>query len=136
MRQLPFENLPCTAHSLQRSVTVSLQNRAFDSALSKCRKVVEHLKHSPPNTAELQKQQVAHGLKTESLMQDEPTRWNSTLEKVKRVQRKKEPLREALALHKTNVIMPTNAELEELQKLQTLLEPCRLDGTFAHGGTT
>ncbi|KAF0023055.1 hypothetical protein F2P81_023685 [Scophthalmus maximus] len=79
MRQLPFEYLPCTTHSLQRSVTVSLQNSAFDSALSKCRKVVGHFKHSPPNAAELQKQQVTHGLKTESLVQDVPTRWTSTL---------------------------------------------------------
>ncbi|XP_062854826.1 E3 SUMO-protein ligase ZBED1-like [Trichomycterus rosablanca] len=92
---------------------------------SKCRKVVGHFKHSPPNTSELEKQQVAHGLKTESLVQDVPTRWNSTLEMVKRLQKHQEPVKDALALHKTNVAMPTKAEMEKLQKLEALLEPCR-----------
>lgn len=124
-RHLPFEHLPCIAHSIQRTVTVSLQNSAFDGALSKCRKVVGHFKHSPPNTSDLEKQQAAHGLKTESLLQDVPTRWNSTLEMVKRLQRHQEPVKDALALHKSSVAMPTKAELEKLQKLETLLEPCR-----------
>ncbi|XP_062381388.1 E3 SUMO-protein ligase ZBED1-like [Sardina pilchardus] len=124
-KQLPFEHLPCTAHSIQRSVTVSLQNSTFEGVLAKCRKVVGHFKHSPPNTAELQKQQVAHGLKAETLAQDVPTRWNSTLEMIKRVQRNQEPLRDVLAQQKNNVTMPTKAELEKLQKLELLLEPCR-----------
>lgn len=124
-KQLPFEHLPCTAHSIQRSVTVALQNSAFDGALAKCRKVVGHFKHSPPNTAELKTQQVAHGLKAEALVQDVPTRWNSTLEMIKRVQRNQEALRDVLAQKQTNVTMPTKSEMEKLQKLEILLEPCR-----------
>lgn len=58
-RQLPFEHMPCIAHSLHRVITVSLQNSPFDSALAKCRKVVGHFKHSPANAAELEQQQVA-----------------------------------------------------------------------------
>lgn len=124
-RQLPFDHLPCTAHILQRSVTVSLQNSPFDSALAKCRKIVGHFKHSPANAAELAQQQIANGQKKESLIQDVPTRWNSTLEMVKSVRRNEQPLRDVLALQKTNIAMPTTAELEKLQKLETLLEPCR-----------
>ena len=45
-RLLPFELLPCTAHSLQRTVTVSLKDSGFESALAKCRKTVRHFKHS------------------------------------------------------------------------------------------
>ncbi|KAK0135550.1 Zinc finger BED domain-containing protein 1 [Merluccius polli] len=89
------------------------------------RKVVGHFKHSPPNTAELKTQQVAHGLKAEALVQDVPTRWNSTLEMIKRVQRNQEALRDVLAQKKNNVTMPTKSELEKLQKLEILLEPCR-----------
>nr|XP_047142911.1 E3 SUMO-protein ligase ZBED1-like [Hydra vulgaris] len=33
-RHLPFERVPCVAHSLQCSVTVSLHNSAFDNALA------------------------------------------------------------------------------------------------------
>ncbi|KAL7861685.1 hypothetical protein SRHO_G00131260 [Serrasalmus rhombeus] len=125
VRHLPFKHLPCIAHSIQRTVTVSLQNSAFDCVLYKCCKVVEHFKHSPLNTPELEKQQVAYGLKTESLVQDVPTRWNSTLEMVKCLQRHQEPVKDALALHKTSVAIPIKAELEKLQKLEALLEPCR-----------
>ncbi|CAL8333437.1 unnamed protein product [Merluccius merluccius] len=58
-------------------------------------------------------------------MQEVPTRWNNTLEMVKCLQINQEPLRDALDLHKTNVTMPTNAELEKLQRLEALLELCR-----------
>ncbi|KAL3983475.1 transcription elongation factor SPT4 [Sarotherodon galilaeus] len=66
-RQLPFEHMPCVAHSLHRAITVSLQNSPFNSALAKCRKVIGHFKHSPPNALELEQQQIAHFHKKESL---------------------------------------------------------------------
>ncbi|XP_057179364.1 E3 SUMO-protein ligase ZBED1-like [Triplophysa rosa] len=120
--QLPFEQMPCIAHSLHRAITVSLQNSPFDSALAKCRKVVGHFKHSP---AELEQQQVTHHQKIESLTQEVSTRWNSTLEMIKRIQRNQEPLREALTLHASNINMPTAAELDKLKRLETVLEHCR-----------
>ena len=39
-RLLPFEHLPCMAHCLQRTVTVSLKDSGFESVLAKCRKIV------------------------------------------------------------------------------------------------
>nr|XP_055040804.1 E3 SUMO-protein ligase ZBED1-like [Misgurnus anguillicaudatus] len=124
-RQLPFDHMPCTAHSLHRAITVSLQNSPFDSALAKCRKVVGHFKHSPANAAELEQQQVAHHQKKESLTQEVSTRWNSTLEMISRVHRNQEPLRDALALHANNINMPTTAEMEKLKRLENVLEHCR-----------
>lgn len=124
-RKLPFEHIPCIAHSLHRSITVSLQNSPFDSALAKCRKVVGHFKHSPANAAELEHQQTAHNQKTEALAQEVSTRWNSTLEMITRILRNQEPLRDALALHATKVSMPTAAELDKLKRLATVLEHCR-----------
>ncbi|XP_025761605.1 zinc finger BED domain-containing protein 1-like [Oreochromis niloticus] len=124
-RQLPFEHMPCIAHSLHRAITASLQNNPFNSALAKCRKVIGHFKHSLPNALELEQQQIAHFHKKESLTRDISTRWNSTLEMIKHVLRNQEPLTGALALHTTNVTMPTTAELEKLKKLETVLEHCR-----------
>lgn len=123
-RHVPFDHIPCFAHSLQRSVTVALHNSAFDSVLGKCRKAVGHFKHSPASAAELAQQQVEHGQKQESLMQDVPTRWNSTLDMVKSIRRNEQPLRAALTTN-TKIAMPTTAEMEKLQRLETLLEPCR-----------
>lgn len=124
-RLLPFEHLPCTAHILQRTVTVSIHGSGFESVLAKCRKIVGHFKHSPSNAHELMEQQVACGQKQESLVQDVTTRWNSTLEMVKRIQRNKSPLTTTLAQQKSNVAMLTTQELAKLQKLEELLEPCR-----------
>ncbi|KAL1265940.1 hypothetical protein QQF64_003967 [Cirrhinus molitorella] len=124
-RLLPSEHLPCTAHILQRTVTVSIHGSGFESVLAKCRKIVGHFKHSPSNAHELMEQQVACGQKQESLVQDVTTRWNSTLEMVKRIQRNKSPLTTTLAQQKSNVTMLTAQELAKLQKLEELLEPCR-----------
>ncbi|KAK7913166.1 hypothetical protein WMY93_013377 [Mugilogobius chulae] len=60
-RQLPFQHIPCVAHSLQRSVTVALQNGVFENVLAKCRKVVGHFKHSPASAAELGKNKLNSG---------------------------------------------------------------------------
>ncbi|KAI4875619.1 hypothetical protein NFI96_008201 [Prochilodus magdalenae] len=124
-RLLPFEHVPCMAHSLQRTVTVSLRDSGFESLLAKCRKIVRHFKHSPSNAHELSEQQVALGQKHESLVQDVAIRWNSTLEMVKRILRNKSPLITTLALQNSNVAMLSAQELAKLQKLEELLEPCR-----------
>lgn len=60
-RHLPFEHVPCIAHSLQRSVTVTPHNSVFDNTLAKCRKVLGHFKHGPANAAESEQQQAEHG---------------------------------------------------------------------------
>lgn len=123
-KELPFEHMPCTAH-LQRAVTVSLQHSPFDNALATCRKVVGNFRHSAPNSAELEQQQVAKGNSQGVLTPDVSTRWNNTLEMIRRILRNQDPLRDALALHATKITMPTPVELDKLQKLETVLEPCR-----------
>ncbi|KAK7156930.1 hypothetical protein R3I94_006851 [Phoxinus phoxinus] len=115
----------CVAHMVQRSVTVSLADSGFVNALAKARKVVGHFKHSPANAAELQAQQVSLGKKQEPLIQDVPTRWNSTLEMVKRVSRNKEAVIATLDNQVHKLVLPTAAEWDKLQRLETLLEPCR-----------
>lgn len=124
-RSLPFEHVPCVAHAIQRVITVALRDSGFDAPLAKCRKIVGHFKHSPANTSELKAQQASLGLQEESLVQDVPTRWNSTLEMIKRIQHNKDPLKATLDQQKHNLAMITPAEYEKLAKLETLLEPCR-----------
>ncbi|KAL4008846.1 hypothetical protein ACER0C_002698 [Sarotherodon galilaeus] len=114
-----------TTDSARNMVAAARQLPTFNSALAKCRKVIGHFKHSLPNALELEQQQIAHFHKKESLTRDISTRWNSTLEMIEHVLRNQEPLTGALALHTTNVTMPTTAELEKLKKLETVLEHCR-----------
>ncbi|XP_054592038.2 E3 SUMO-protein ligase ZBED1-like [Nothobranchius furzeri] len=124
-RILPFEHLPCVAHVIQRAIVVSLRESGFDGILVKCRKVVGHFKHSPANLDELNAQQASLGQEQEQLVQDVPTRWNSTLEMVKRVRRNRDALHTTLSQQKHNLALPTNAEYEKLAKLEKMLEPCR-----------
>lgn len=95
IRLTRYEHMNCVAHMVQRSVTVSLADSGFVNA----RKVVCHFKHSPANAAELQAQQVSLGKKQEPLIQDVPTRWNSTLEMVKRLRSNKEAVKEEAVGH-------------------------------------
>ncbi|XDV38559.1 hypothetical protein PO909_007933 [Leuciscus waleckii] len=125
IRLTRYEHMNGVAHMVQRSVTVSLADSGFVNALVKARKVVGHFKHSPANAAELQAQQVSLGKKQEPLIQDVPTRWNLTLEMVKRVSRNKEAVIAALDNQEHKLVLPTAAEWDKLQRLETLLEPCR-----------
>lgn len=76
-RQLPFEHLPCIAHTVHRAITVSLKKSTFDSALAKCRKRVSHFKHSLTHSVELEPQQITHFHKKE---RDTNTRYLNTME--------------------------------------------------------
>ncbi|KAI4806048.1 hypothetical protein KUCAC02_010639 [Chaenocephalus aceratus] len=109
----------------RRSITVSLSDSGFVGALAKCRKTVGHFKHSPANTAELQVEQGALGQKEEPLIQDVPTRWNSTLEMVKRLIRNQAAIKATLDQQQHKLVMLTPPEWDNIQRLETLLEPCR-----------
>ena len=78
VQQLPYEHMPCIAHSLQLSVKAALDESGVEKTLDKCRKIVGHFKHSPANSVELHAKQSEIGMNQESLVQDVPTRWNST----------------------------------------------------------
>ncbi|XP_042601431.1 uncharacterized protein LOC122140731 [Cyprinus carpio] len=113
-RILPFEHLPCVAHVVQRAIVMSLREGVFDGALAKWRKVVRLFKHSPANSDELNVQQPSLGQVQEPLVQDVPTRWNSTLEIIKHVRHNRDALHTMLSQQKHNLALPTNAEYEKL----------------------
>ncbi|XP_060792592.1 E3 SUMO-protein ligase ZBED1-like [Neoarius graeffei] len=132
-RILPFEHFPCVAHVVQRAIVMSLREGGFDAALAKCRKMVGHFKHSPANSDELKVQQASLGQVQEPLVQDVPTRWNSTLEMIKRVRRNRDALHTMLSQQQHHLALPTCAEYEKLAKLEKLLEPCRYITEFLGG---
>ena len=108
---LPFEHMPCTAHTLQLSVNKAINEAGVEALLSKCRKIVGHFKHSPANTTELKKQQEILKMNSEMLIQDVSTRWNSTLMMIQRLTRNKEPVTAVLLdeHHKHNLAILSEA---------------------------
>ncbi len=124
-RQLPFVHMPCVAHILQRTITVCLGDSGFNDTLAKCRKIVGHFKHSPANTEELHQEQTALGQKREPLTQDVSTRWNLTLYMISRLLKNQEAVKATLCKQKHKLTMLTTTEWDKLQRLMTILEPCR-----------
>lgn len=123
-RHLPFLHIPCVAHILKRTITVSLADSGLTDVLAKCHKIVGHFKHSPANKAELHQEQTRFGQEKETLIQDVSTRWNSTLD-ISRPLKNQEAVNTALGRQKHKLLILTAAELVKLQKLVTSLEPCR-----------
>lgn len=66
--QLPYVHIGCAAHTLQLSVNKALKECNIDSLLSKVRKIVGHIKHSPANYTELKRLQEAKGEPVEALV--------------------------------------------------------------------
>lgn len=124
-RILPYDHMPCIAHIIQRSITVSLADSGFDTALSKCRKIVGHFKHSPANLAELNAVQKSRKEIEEPLTQDVTTRWNSMLEMVQHLSRNQAAIKATLSQQQHKLVMLTPAEWDKIHKLETLLQPCR-----------
>lgn len=74
-----FQHIPCLAHSLQLVVKDGcLDNTEICSITSICRRIVGHFKHSVNAYKLLRQSQELLGLPKHSIIQDEPTRWNST----------------------------------------------------------
>ncbi|XP_038141170.1 E3 SUMO-protein ligase ZBED1-like [Cyprinodon tularosa] len=133
MTQLTFQHMPCIAHMVQRTITVCLSDSGFTATLARCRKIVGHFKHSPSNTEELHNEQTQLGQDNEPLIQDVPTRWNSTLLMVSRLLKNQDAVKATLAKQKHKLTMLNAAEWDRLQRLETLLSPCR-DVTELLGG--
>lgn len=93
--------------------------------LAKCRKIVDYFRHSTAETMDLQAQQAALEQQQEPLMQDVPTRWNSTLEMIKLLNRNQAAIKATLDQQHHKLVMMTPPEWGKLQRLSTLLEPCR-----------
>ena len=98
---------------------------SVEKALAICRKIVGHFKHSPANTAELNAEQENLMQVQQPLIQDVPTRWNSTLDMVKRLIRNKDAVTAALDQQNHKLVMLTQQEWDKLQRLESLLEPCK-----------
>ncbi|KAA8578043.1 hypothetical protein FQN60_007108 [Etheostoma spectabile] len=102
IRLTRYEHMTRVAHTVQRSVTVSLADSGFVNASAEARKVPSKCCGASSTTSHLEQ-------KNEPWIQNVPTRWNSTLEMVKRVSRKKEAVIAALDHQEHKLVQPTEA---------------------------
>ena len=73
-----WDDLSCFGHTLQLCIKPSLELPSVNKLVTKCRKLVGHFKHSTTITVEMGKRQKMLNVPEHQLIQDVPTRWNST----------------------------------------------------------
>ncbi|XP_047145778.1 zinc finger BED domain-containing protein 4-like [Hydra vulgaris] len=81
-----FLSIPCLAHTLQLVVKDGcLDNERISLLTATCRRIVGHFKHSVKSYKLLRQSQKILGLPKHSIIQDEPTKWNSTFHMLNRL---------------------------------------------------
>lgn len=86
-----YQVVPCLAHTLQLVLKDGfLDNAKINVVVKKCKKVVGSFKHSAKNTKILKAHQIQLNLPKHAMIQDEPTRWNTTYHMLKRILEQKE----------------------------------------------
>ncbi|XP_048844730.1 E3 SUMO-protein ligase ZBED1-like [Brienomyrus brachyistius] len=122
---IPYEHMPCIAHSIQCSIVTAFRDCGVQSVLEKCRKLVGHFKDSLANAADLRRQQGEMGQQEETLVLDMPTRWRSTLSMITQLLRNKDALEATMAPRENSPEMLTDGEFGKIEMLKKLLEPCK-----------
>ncbi|XP_063227428.1 zinc finger BED domain-containing protein 4-like [Bacillus rossius redtenbacheri] len=90
LEQSAFVHVACIAHTLQLVLKDGLlSHKIVTNLLPQCRRLVGHFKHSARATKILKQCQTTASVPQHRLIQDEPTRWNSTLHMLKRLQEQK-----------------------------------------------
>ncbi|XP_046387499.1 zinc finger BED domain-containing protein 4-like [Ischnura elegans] len=88
-----FEAISCVAHTLQLVIKDGLMNnKKITTLLKKTKKLVGSFKHSAKNSKLLKSCQTQLRLPQHRMIQDEPTRWNSSLHMLRRVIEQKEAI--------------------------------------------
>ena len=86
LRDISFAKIACFAHTLQLIVLEALKCGQIPELLGKCRRLVGHFKHSSSASESLVSMQKLFNLLVHKLKQEVPTRWNSTLDMLVRLQ--------------------------------------------------
>ena len=115
-------SIGCMAHTLQLAVKDALQaQKAVENVIAIGRRIVGHFKHSTLAYNRLATFQKVHQLPEHRLLQDEPTRWNSTYYMLIRLKEQ----RSALTSYggEYDIPLPTVSQWELIDKTITALQP-------------
>ena len=123
IEQCGLPSIGCAIHTLQLVIKdCILAQRSVSDMLARCRKIVGHYKHSHLAVERLQDIQRQLSLPNHKLMQDEPTRWDSTYYMLERLVEQQR----AISLYDTDFELPDRLNSNEWQlaeKIVKLLEP-------------
>ena len=131
---LETNHIRCAAHSLQLGITKAMKLKEIEELLTKCRKIVGHFKHSSLAKSKLKHAQVHYELPNLKLVQDVPTRWNSTYYMIDMLIKNKLAINSVLIENaKTDILLISNQEEILMIRLINLLVDFQKATTFLGG---
>lgn len=129
-----WSDVSCFGHTLQLCIKPVMEILSVSNAMARCRKLVGHFKHSTTLTAELTNRQIQRGKKTPlSLVQDVPTRWNSSFDMASRLLELRSVVSEIMLdsdvtkKHDSSLLLK-DTEWDIIRDICTVLKPFK-DGT-------
>lgn len=112
-----FNAVKCVAHTLQLVVKEGLmENPKMKNILTKSKKLVGCFKHSAKNTKMLKTCQAQLGLPIHRMIQDEPTRWNSSYHMLRRLLEQKEAI--TLTASKSDVNLSVDMNTDDWKTIE------------------
>ena len=126
---LQWTHIPCFAHTLQLRLRLAFKEESISNLLARCRSIVGHFKHSSTASSELSSLAQQSGLQFTKLIQEVPTRWNSTFNMLDRIYMLRGPLSTILISSKKKSIrdmMLNGDEIDLCSKFIEILKPINL----------
>jgi len=111
------------AHTLNLCVEDGLKKPEVQKVLGRCRNIVSFFHRSPLATTQLREKQKELQIPCVSLKQAVATRWNSTVEMVKRLVEQEAAVTSVLATLGKRELQPSASEWESMEELVPVLEP-------------
>lgn len=127
-RHLLTENIPCVAHTINLAVRKGLAVRAIEIPVSRLKVAASHFNKSSADSYLLQQKQQLLGLKTEKLINDCPTRWNSTYEMICRASEQQAAVSAVIFEKKLSRMELTTSEWSLMEKVSIVYEICTVIG--------
>jgi hypothetical protein len=122
MRVADLPHTGCMAHTLQLAVKDALESqKGVENVIALGRRIVGHFKHSTLAYNRLVEFQKVHKLPEHRLIQDEPTRWNSTFYMLVRLREQRLALTSYGGQYDVN--LPTVSQWELIDKAIVALQP-------------
>ncbi|XP_049451338.1 E3 SUMO-protein ligase ZBED1-like isoform X1 [Epinephelus fuscoguttatus] len=125
-RYLGITDIPCMAHTINLATRKGLAERSVATTVSHLKAATQHFKHSPTDSYLLESKQKLLGLKPVQLINDCPTRWNSTYDMICRAADQQAAVAAVIMEKKLSRLELSSVEWTLMEKVKDVLKPFKV----------